>query len=191
MIIGYARVSTDEQTTDMQLRLLKQSGAMRIFEESASSVGHRPQLQLAIEALLPGYTLAVYKVDRLARSLIDLLQILAKIDARFASVKSITEPIDTSTPAGRMMMQMLGAFAEFERSMIRERTKAGLNAARLRGQQFGRRRSLDAFDEAELVNLYLTGQHSMAGLGQLFGISESASKRAIYRRTKPDSKSLL
>jgi DNA invertase Pin-like site-specific DNA recombinase len=115
---------------------------------------------------------------------------LAKIEAVGAALKSLTEPIDTSTPAGRMMMQMLGAFAEFERSMIRERTKAGLNAARARGTQLGRRRSLDPFEEAELVNQYLTGDHSYKTLGQDFGISESAAKRAVYRRVNPTSSSL-
>jgi DNA invertase Pin-like site-specific DNA recombinase len=172
MLIGYARVSTEEQDTDMQVRLL------------------RPALAKALQTLKPGDTLIFYKLDRLARSIQQLLEILAKIEAAGASVKSLTEPFNTDTAAGRMMMHMLGCFAEFERSIIRERTKAGLQAARARGQKLGRHRALDPFDEAELVNMYLSGWYTHAILADMFDVNASVVKRAIYRRTKPTSSSL-
>ena len=145
-----------------------------------------------LQELQPGQIVLVYKADRLARSLRDLLQILDRIEGSDARFKSLTEPIDTDTLAGRMMMQMLGAFAEFERGMIRERTIAGMRAAVDRGAKLGRFRNLSPDDETDLVRMYIEGQgfYSMQALAIVFGVSLATAKRAIYRVTKPGHSSL-
>jgi DNA invertase Pin-like site-specific DNA recombinase len=134
MLLGYARISkSDDQKTAPQIRALKEAGCKKIFEESASGGRwDRPQLHRLLDQLRAGDTLMVWKLDRLSRSLKDLLTILERIEAAGAQFRSLTEAIDTSGAAGRMLMQMLGAFAEFERAMIRERTHAGLREARQR-----------------------------------------------------------
>ena len=128
MLIGYARVSKgDDQSTAAQKRALKEAGCDRLFEEAASGGRwDRPQLHRMLDQLRPGDIVVVWKLDRLSRSLKDLLHILEKLEVAGAGFRSLTESIDTTTPAGRMMMQMVGSFAEFERAMIRERTSAGL-----------------------------------------------------------------
>jgi DNA invertase Pin-like site-specific DNA recombinase len=115
---------------------------------------------------------------------------LEQIEAAGASFQSLTEPIDTSTPAGRMMMHMLGAFAEFERSIIRERSMAGQKAAKDRGAHCGRPRTLKKEDEAKLVKMYNTQKYTIAALAHFFDVHESTAKRAIYRVNKPTSSSL-
>src|SRR5262245_56855505 len=141
MLIGYARVSKrDEQDTVLQVRALKKAGVKRMFEESASGGRwDRPELQRMLDQLREGDIVVVWKLDRLSRSLKDLLLILDKIEKAGAGFRSLTEHVDTTGPAGRMLMQLLGAFAEFERAMIRERTRAGLDAARAEGRRGGRR----------------------------------------------------
>jgi DNA invertase Pin-like site-specific DNA recombinase len=132
MLLGYARVSkADDQDTAAQVSALKAAGCARVYEEKASGGRwDRPQLHRMLDHLREGDVVVVWKLDRLSRSLKDLLHILEKIDTAAANFRSLTEAIDTSGPAGRMMMQMLGSFAEFERAMVRERTRAGLKAAR-------------------------------------------------------------
>jgi DNA invertase Pin-like site-specific DNA recombinase len=132
MLIGYARISKgDDQSTAMQLCALKDVGCERIFEEAASGGRwDRPELHRMIDQLRQGDVVVVWKLDRLSRSLKDLLHLLEKIALAQSGLRSLTENIDTTTPAGRMMMQMIGSFAEFERAMIRERTRAGLDQAR-------------------------------------------------------------
>ena len=136
MLIGYARVSKSEtQDTASQIRALKDAGCTRLFEEAASGGRwERPELHKMLDQLRSGDTLVVWKLDRLSRSLKDLLTILERVSAAGAKFRSLTELIDTSGPAGRMLMQMLGSFAEFEREMIRERTRAGLHEARAQGR---------------------------------------------------------
>jgi DNA invertase Pin-like site-specific DNA recombinase len=132
--IGYARVSTDEQDTSGQASMLRAAGCALIIEDKASGGSRdRPNLVRAIRRVGAGDTLVVVRIDRLARSLAHLLEIVETLRARGAYFRSINDPIDTSSPQGMLMTQMLGAFAEFERSLIRERTKAGLKAARARG----------------------------------------------------------
>lgn len=135
LLIGYARVSkADDQDTAAQVKALRQAGCKRIFEEKASGGRwDRPQLHKALEQLREGDVLVVWKLDRLSRSLKDLLHIMEQVQDAGAGFRSVTEAVDTTTSAGRMVMQMLGSFAEFERSMVRERTRAGLAAARDRG----------------------------------------------------------
>ena len=136
MQIGYARVSRgDSQDLDPQLRALTDAGCSIIYQEEASGAkSDRPELALAIGALKPGDVLTVWKLDRLSRSLRDLLFTLEAITEAEAGFRSLTEAIDTTTPAGRLMTQTLGAFAEFERAMIRERTMNGLAHARKAGK---------------------------------------------------------
>jgi DNA invertase Pin-like site-specific DNA recombinase len=143
MKYGYARVSSDDQNTDLQRAALKRAGVTRVVEEKRSGVRSRPALEALLDSLKPGDTVLVYKVDRLARSLVDLLRVLARIEAAGCSFRSLTEPLEVGTPVGRLMLQLLGSFAEFERAMIRERCAAGTRAAKERGVVFGRPRSLD------------------------------------------------
>ena len=144
-----------------------------------------------IRKLKKGDRLYVWKIDRFARSLLDLLQILQTIDKAGATFSSITEPIDTSTPIGVLMVQLLGAFAQFERSIIRERCIAGQKIARAKGVHCGRPRSLPKEDEAELLRMHASGNYTMKALATYFGIHQASVKRAIYRSSKPDSSSLL
>lgn len=141
MLLGYTRISKgDDQTNRLQVQALKSAGVEKIFEESASGGRwDRPQLHKLLEQLRPQDVVVVWKLDRLSRSLKDLLLLMEKIDAAQAGFRSLTEAIDTTTPAGRMMMNMVGTFAKFERAIIRERTNAGLVAARAEGRIGGRR----------------------------------------------------
>lgn len=189
-VYGYARVSTTHQENHLQIDALQRSGATVIIEEKASGVRSRRELAALLAKLRAGDCVLVYKLDRFARSLLDLLAIIAKIEAIGATFRSLTESIDTSTPAGRMMLQMFGAFGEFERNIIRERSIAGQIAARERGHLPGRPRALTVDKEAEVVKLYLGGGHTIKGLAIRFGVSVSVVKRALYRVTRPSSTSL-
>ena len=127
MRLGYARVSkSDGQDIAAQKAALRDAGVERVYEEKASGGRwDRPELHKLLDYLRAGDEVIVWKLDRLSRSLADLLRIIEKIEAKGAGFRSLTEAIDTTTPAGRMMMQMVGSFAEFEREMIRQRTRAG------------------------------------------------------------------
>ena len=120
-----------------------------------------------------------------ARSLSDLLRILEAVERAGASIRSLTEPIETATPAGRLMLQILGSMAEFERSLIRERSMAGQREAMARGVHCGRKSAIDADTAAAIVEAYQTGLYTLKGVGQRFGVSDSAVKRLVYKRTKP------
>jgi DNA invertase Pin-like site-specific DNA recombinase len=182
MLLGYARVSTDDQDTAAQIAALEAAGCERIFKEKASGGRwDRPQLQKLLEQLRPGDVLVVWKLDRLSRSLKDLLHLMERVDDAGAGFRSVTEAIDTTTPAGRMMMQMVGAFAEFEREMIRERTRAGLDTARQRGRIGGRPRSLDPEQEQEAVRMVISGQKSGAEVARLFRVHPSTVSRAVAK----------
>lgn len=157
MLIGYARVSTRDQETHLQLDALRRAGVDVIYQEKASSVGARPELQRCLAALQPGDVLVVYKMDRIARSLLDLLMILDRIKSQGAAVRSLTEPLDTAGPLGTFMVQVLGAFAQLERGIIRERVVAGQVAAIKRGRVFGRPKKLDEAQEAEVLRMLADG----------------------------------
>ncbi|WP_287983780.1 recombinase family protein [Diaphorobacter sp.] len=187
MLIGYARVSTQEQHTALQMDALNRAGCQRIFQEKASGASRRGREELArcLGSLGKGDVLVVYKIDRIARSLFDLLDILRHLERVGATIKSVTEPLDTTNSMGVFVIQMLGAVAQLERSMIRERSIAGQIAARERGRVPGRVRALSKEDEAALVAEYLAGGITYAGLGLKFGVSAHVAKRAVYRATKP------
>jgi DNA invertase Pin-like site-specific DNA recombinase len=181
MLIGYARVSkVDQQDTRAQIKVLKEAGCKRIFEENASGGRwDRPELHRALDQLREGDVLVVWKLDRLSRSLKDLLIILEKINDAGAGFRSLTEHIDTTTPAGRMMLQMLGAFAEFERSMVRERTRLGLQAARERGRIGGRKPVLKPNQRAEIIQMVTSGAKSAAEAARLFDVNRSTISRLL------------
>ena len=182
MRLGYARVSTREQDTQAQLQALKTAGCDRIFQEQASGGRwDRPELQKLLDQLRKGDTLVVWKLDRLSRSLKDLLLTLDKIDGAGAGFESLTETIETQSAAGRMMMQMIGAFAEFERTMLKERTREGLNLARKRGRIGGRRPKLTEQQRKEVINMIITGQKTNADAARLFNVHPSTISRLIAK----------
>ncbi|HWH81720.1 MAG TPA: recombinase family protein [Burkholderiaceae bacterium] len=181
MLIGYARVSKTEQDTELQLRALKKDGVRKIYSESRSAVKRRPELLRMLEALREGDQVVVYKLDRLARSIRDLLNIIDRIERSGATFRSLTETFDTTTPAGKMAFQMLGIVAEFERSIIRERSMAGLEVARSNGVRLGRMPALDDRKSAQLAKQWDTGLHTKTELGRRFGVSVSTIKRTLWR----------
>ncbi|MDB5847940.1 MAG: resolvase [Rhodoferax sp.] len=185
MLIGYARVSTREQETYLQLDALRKAGAQSIYQEKASSVGARPQLQVALGKLQDGDVLIVYKFDRVARSLKDLLDILERVKAAGASVRSLTEPLDTTGPLGQFMLQVLGAFAQLERSMIRERAIAGQVAARMRGVSWGGGRAAFSADESEAVYMMRKDGWPVLLLAEMFEVAPSTISRVTMRRDSP------
>lgn len=141
MLIGYARVSTHEQILDLQLDALKQAGCHegKIYKDKISSAKeHRPELEKALDQLREGDTFVVWRLDRLGRSLQELISLVDTICAKGAGFKSLTENMDTTTPGGKLVFHFFGALAEYERGIIRERTNAGLQAARARGRRGGR-----------------------------------------------------
>jgi DNA invertase Pin-like site-specific DNA recombinase len=147
MLIGYARVSTEDQDTALQRDALIGAGCERIFEETASGARiDREQLRAAIEFARMGDSVVVWKLDRLARSLTQLIQTIEELEKNGVGFRSLTESIDTTTAGGRLIFHIFGALAEFERAIIRERTRAGLLAARNRGRKGGRRPSLSETD---------------------------------------------
>jgi DNA invertase Pin-like site-specific DNA recombinase len=182
MLIGYARVSTNDQETAAQVAALKAAGCERIFREKASGGRwDRPELHRLLDHLRKGDVLVVWKLDRLSRSLRDVLTIMERLGEGRAGFRSLTEAIDTTTPAGRMMMQMVGAFAEFERAMLRERTKAGLDSARREGRIGGRRPKLSPEQQAEIVRMVSRGRKTAADAARLFKIHPATVSRLLAR----------
>jgi DNA invertase Pin-like site-specific DNA recombinase len=180
MHIGYARVSTDDQHTENQIEQLKKAGCERIYEEHASGGRwDRPELQDCLKHIRKGDTLVVWKLDRLTRSLSDLLRILAKVDEAGAGFKSLTESIDTTQPAGRLMMNMLGSFNQFEREIIKERTKLGLLRARANGRIGGGRYKLSVTQQAEAIKMIRVGEKSQAEIAELFNVDRSTISRMM------------
>ena len=181
LLLGYARVSKgDEQNNALQSKALKAAGCRRLFEESASGGRwDRPELHRMLDQLREGDTVVVWKLDRLSRSLKDVLHIMERIAEAGAGFRSVTENIDTTTPAGRMMMQMVGSFAEFERAMIRERTSAGLAVARAEGRVGGRRKKLDSAKRREIAESVINGRKSGADMARLYNISQPTVSRIV------------
>jgi DNA invertase Pin-like site-specific DNA recombinase len=149
MLVGYARVSTQDQTPALQLDALKAADCERIFKEKASGAQRdRPELAAALDYMRDGDTLVVWKLDRLARSMKQLVETIEHMEDRKIGFRSLTEAIDTTTAGGKLVFHIFAALAEFERSIIKERTTAGLAAARARGRRGGRPRSLTEKDLA-------------------------------------------
>src|SRR6476660_3232345 len=163
MKYGYARISTVDQNADMQLKALQGAGIERknIFKDELSgATTHRPALQRCLKKLGHGDTLTVWKMDRLGRSLRDLITMLDGLKQRGVKFRSLTEAIDTETPTGRAMWQMIGVLAELERSLIIERTREGMKAARARGVRTGPPPKLTAQQKAHARKLIDAGEHS-------------------------------
>lgn len=179
MLIGYARVSTLDQDTRLQLDALKAAGVRQIYQDKGSGVGPRPQLQVAVDRLKPGDTLVVWKLDRIARSLADLLTVIDRLKRARATIRSLTEPIDTSNPIGEFTLQVLGAVAQLERSMIRERVIAGQIAAMRRGVVIGGRpKKLSDQEVAQAKRMREKGL-TWPAIGQRLGVSNTTARRAV------------
>jgi DNA invertase Pin-like site-specific DNA recombinase len=189
MLIGYARVSKiDQQDTRAQVKALKDAGCKRIFEESASGGRwDRPQLHRALDQIREGDVLVFWKLDRLSRSLKDMLHILERLTEVGAGFRSLTENVDSTVPAGKMLLSMLGAFAEFERSMVRERTRMGLQAARERGRVGGRKPKIKPNQRAEILRMVNSGKTSAAEAARLFGLHRSSVSRLMSQARAEDA----
>jgi len=182
MKIGYARVSTQAQDNKLQNAELKRDGCERIFrEKSSGGRWDRPQLHKMLDQLREGDVVTVWKLDRLSRSLKDLVTILERIDAVDAHFCSLTENINTGSAAGRMMMQMVGSFAEFEREMLRERTRAGLSAAKQQGRVGGRKPKLTVKQQKEASRWVQSGEKSAADVARLFQVHPSTISRLMAK----------
>ncbi|SMF97909.1 Site-specific DNA recombinase [Methylomagnum ishizawai] len=177
MKIGYARVSTGEQNPDLQLDALKAAGCERVFIDKASGADFkRAELAKCLKALGEGDTLTVWKLDRLGRTVHKLIELLDGLKGRGVAFQSLTESIDTATPTGRAMWQMVGILAELERSLISERTKAGREAAKARGVKMGRKVKLSPEQIVHAHKLLETGEHINDVAKSL-----SVSRRTLYR----------
>ncbi len=177
-LIGYCRVSTADQNLDLQKDALQQAGCARLFSDTASgSVADRPQLAAALDFLRSGDTLVVWKLDRLGRSLKHLVETVLALQDRGVGFRSLQESIDTTTPGGRLVFHIFCALAEFERDLIRERTRAGLTAARARGRVGGRKPSLTPQKVALVRRLYDEKKHTVSEIAQMVGVSRAT----IYR----------
>jgi DNA invertase Pin-like site-specific DNA recombinase len=173
MKIGYARVSTADQNLDLQQDELKQAGCEKILvDQITGSVAKRPGLEKVKELLREGDTLVVWRLDRLGRSLRDLIDWVQYLEAHGVALQSLHEMIDTRTPTGKLTFHLFGALAEFERNLIQERTQAGLAAARARGRIGGRPKALDADQQQLAVQLYLEKKMPVQKLCGMMGISK-------------------
>jgi DNA invertase Pin-like site-specific DNA recombinase len=180
MLIGYARVSTNDQNPELQLDALQQAGCEKIFTEKASGAQRdRPELQAALNYMRSGDTLVVWKLDRLARSLRQLIETVEDLEAQQIGFKSLTETIDTTTSGGKLIFHIFAALAEFERSIIRERTRAGLESAKARGRIGGRPPSLSEKDIAAAKAMLRDPNISMEDVAQHLGVSPSTIYRYI------------
>lgn len=179
MIIGYARVSTDDQNLDAQTDALKVAGAERIFADKISGTKRdRPELGSLLDQMRPGDVIVVTKYDRLARSLRDLLDIVETIKDRGAGFRSLAEDIDTTTPAGRLVFHVFASIAQFERERISERTREGLQAAKARGRVGGRPPALTTAQKAEARRMRDDEHRSISEIARLFKVSERTVRRA-------------
>ncbi|MEE4279148.1 MAG: recombinase family protein [Halieaceae bacterium] len=172
MLIGYTRVSTEDQSLALQRDALRGAGCEEIFADRASGTkADRPGLKRALERLRAGDTLIVWRLDRLGRSLKDLIVRAEELRERGVGLRSLQESIDTSSSGGELIFHMFGALAQFERALIRERTQAGLQAARARGRKGGRRKALDVKQRVHAVELYRARRHTVKEICDLVGVS--------------------
>jgi DNA invertase Pin-like site-specific DNA recombinase len=180
MLIGYARVSTHDQTLNLQNDALEQAECSKIFTDTISGAKtDRPGLEQALSYVRPGDTLVVWRLDRLGRSLRHLIETITTLHDRGIGFKSITENIDTTTSGGKLVFHIFGALAEFERDIIRERTQAGLQAARARGKKGGRPKVLKDKKVAMAQALYNDKNNSIAEICKTLNISRSTLYRYI------------
>ena len=178
MRVGHARVSTDDKTFDLQCDALTRAKCRQSYEEHASGKSAaRPQLEACLKALRKGDTLVIWRLDRLGRSLADLIRLTNDLKSRTVELESLTENLETSSPTGKLVFHVFAALAEFERNLIRERTLAGLKAARARGRKGGRPKKLQAKELKTVRALLKTDKISVQELARRFGVSRST----LYR----------
>jgi DNA invertase Pin-like site-specific DNA recombinase len=180
MLVGYARVSTQDQTLDLQRDALEGAGCGRLFTDTSSgSRAQRPGLEEALSFSRPGDTLVVWRLDRLGRSLRHLLETVARLQERGIRFRSLIQSIDTTSGGGKLIFHMFGALAEFERELVRERTRAGLDAARASGRKGGRPRSLDARTAAMARALHADKSNSIEEICKALRVSRSTLYRCL------------
>ena len=190
MKIGYARVSTDEQNLGLQLDALQADGCGRVFEDTASGArSNRKGLADALQACSPGDVLTVWKLDRLGRSLLDLVGLVEDLKARDVGLKVLTgagASIDTTKPEGRLFFAMFAALAEFERELIRERTTAGMKAAKRRGVHVGRPRKLVP-DQLDMAAQLMAGDRSQREVAKALGVAVSTLREGMKGQARTAS----
>jgi|SRR5581483_7647882 len=183
MKIGYARISTDEQSLALQLDALKGAGCERVFTDTISGASdERPGLEEALDHLRDGDALVVWRLDRLGRSLRSLIELMNQLASRGVGFQSLTEQVDTTTPSGKLIFHVFGALAEFERDLIRERTRAGLAAARARGRKGGHPRvaALNSPRKVAIARaLYEDKRNSISDVCQTLGVSRATLYRYL------------
>jgi len=181
-LIGYARVSTDDQNASLQVDALKKAGCIKVFTDHASgSKASRPELDRMLDQLRAGDVIVVWRLDRLGRSLKNLIELVEGLADRGVGFRSLSESIDTTTANGRLFFSIMGALAEFERDLIRERTNAGLLAARARGRVGGRPSVMNAKKIDKARKLYDSRQHTVAEIADMLNVSVAT----IYRHLGP------
>jgi DNA invertase Pin-like site-specific DNA recombinase len=179
-LLGYARVSTLDQDPTLQTDALESAGCYRVFTDRASGkLDRRPQLDRVLDQLRPGDTLVVWRLDRLGRSMKHLISVVADLEERGIGFRSLTENIDTTTPTGKLTFHLFGALAEFERELIRERTMAGLAAARARGRKGGRPSVMTPSKLKVARELIDAGELTVGQVAATIGVSRSSLYRAL------------
>ena len=182
MLVGYARVSTQDQAPALQLDALQAAGCEKVYQEKASGAQRdRPELLAAIGYMREGDTLVVWKLDRLARSIKQLIETVENLGTRGIGFRSLTEAIDTTTPGGKLVFHIFAALAEFERGVIRERTLAGLQAARARGRKGGRPPALSAKDVAAARAMLRDPDITVTEVARRLGVVPSTLYRHLPR----------
>lgn len=182
MRIGYARVSTEDQNTSLQIDALKNAGCEQLFEEKVSGKSKdRPELEVCLKVLREGDTLVVWRLDRLGRSLEHLVQIIRDLESRNIGFLSLTESIDTTNAGGKLIFHIFAALAEFERNLISERTKAGLKAARARGRKGGRKAKLTNSDMRKAAAMLRDPLVTKTEVAKHFGVSRVTLNAALVR----------
>ena len=186
MLIGYARVSTDDQNLNLQHDALKNAGCEKIFDDQITgSKIKRPGLDAILEFARTGDVIVVWRLDRLSRSLKDLIEMVALLDSKNIGLRSLHESIDTSSSSGKLIFHIFGALAEFERNLIRERTYAGLETARARGRMGGRPKKLNA-EKAKLAqDLYNQRTRTINQICELVGVSKPTLYKYLARQNNP------
>lgn len=183
MVIGYARVSTNDQNPELQVDALEKAGAEQVFQEKfTGTLKERPELSQCLRILRKDDVLVVWKLDRLARSLKDLVEIVQDLHDRGVGFKSLTESIDTTSSGGRLVFHIFGALAEFEHDLIRERTMAGLQAARARGRKGGRKPSLSDADIRKAIAMLSDPKITKKEVAEHFGVSRTTLNSSIKRK---------
>jgi DNA invertase Pin-like site-specific DNA recombinase len=186
MVFGYARISTTAQDESLQLDALNAAGCHRLMIDRASGAStDRPALAEMLDRLRPGDTVMVWRLDRLGRSLRHLIDIVADLQARGVTLVSLTEQIDTSSPGGKLVFHVFAAMAEFERDLIRERTQAGLAAARARGRTGGRPTVWTPEKVAAAKAMHASGEQDVSSIARALDVSRASVYRALSLSTRP------